>query len=88
MNTLYIDQTVLLPSPEANRLTASFMQLWVKFLIIFPGLVEEKEVGRGMEGRKIFSKVIGPPAYNNLWPLDKWRIPLCWAYMVLQYLQA
>lgn len=55
MNTLYLDQTVLLPSPEANSLAASFLQLWVKFLIIiFPGLVEEKEVGRGMEGRKIF----------------------------------
>lgn len=67
MNTLYLDQTVLLPSPEANSLTASFLQLWVKFLIIiFPGLVEEKEVGRGMEGRKIFSRVIGPPAYNHL----------------------
>lgn len=67
MNTLYIDQMVLLPSPEANGLTASFMQLWVKFLIIiFSGLVEEKEVERGMEDRKIFSKVIGPPAYNNL----------------------
>lgn len=65
--TRLIPHTVLLSSPEANRVTASFMQLWVKFLIIiFPELVEEKEVKRGLEGRKIFSKVIGPPAYHHL----------------------
>lgn len=68
MNTLYLHQIALLLSSEAKRLTASFIQLWVKFLIIiFPGRAGENEVRREMGGERfLFFRVIGPPAYNHL----------------------